>query len=169
MRRAAREGLVHGERLSARRFRTSVRERSYLRRHWGFLSALREALRTEPNVRLAVLFGSMATGREHAGSDVDVLVALRDDRVARLADLSGRLSRRLRRNVQVVRLAEAERSPLLMADLLGQGRVLVDRDGTWASLKAREGEIQRRAAREEPRLDDVPELELRGLLTGSRR
>lgn len=168
MRRAAREGLVHGERVSARRFRTSVRERSYLRRHWSFLSTLREALRTEPNVRLAVLFGSMATGREHAGSDVDVLVALRDDSIARLADLSGRLSQRLRRDVQVVRLAEAERSPLLMADVLAQGRVLVDRDGTWASLRTREGEIRRRAELEEPRLDDIPELEMRGLLTGSR-
>ena len=41
LRRAAAQGLVHGERLSERRFKTSLREESYLRSHWGLLSALR--------------------------------------------------------------------------------------------------------------------------------
>ena len=63
LRRVAAEGLIHGRRTSARRFETSLREEAYLRRHWPLLSELRDALRTEPNVRLAVLFGSQATGQ----------------------------------------------------------------------------------------------------------
>ena len=64
MRRAAAEGLIHGERLSERRFTTTLREEAYLRIHWPLLSSLRLALRTEPNVRAAVLFGSFAVGQE---------------------------------------------------------------------------------------------------------
>ena len=116
-----RRRIGHGERLSARRFRTSLREESYLRAHWPLLRELRDALRTEPNVRLAVLFGSLAT------------------------DIGGRLSRRLGREVQLVRLADAERSAVLMATALERGRVLVDRDGRWSQLKAAEGRWQRRA------------------------
>ena len=41
---------------------------------------LRRALRTEPNVRLAVLYGSLARGDEDAGSDLDLLVSLAEDR-----------------------------------------------------------------------------------------
>lgn len=33
LRRAASEGLVHGQRTSPRRFQTSLREEAYLRRH----------------------------------------------------------------------------------------------------------------------------------------
>lgn len=82
LRRAAAQGLVHGERLSERRFRTTLREEAYLRGHWPLLSALRRALRTEQKVRLAVLFGSFATGEETEGSDLDLLVALSDPRLA---------------------------------------------------------------------------------------
>ena len=62
LRRAASEGLVRGERVSPRRFQITLREEAYLRTHWVLLRGLRAALRTEPNVRLAVLFGSTATG-----------------------------------------------------------------------------------------------------------
>src|SRR5919197_6459780 len=78
LRRAADEGLIHGERVSPRRFRTSFREDEYLRRNWPLLRDLREALRTEPAVRLAVLFGSAAQGTAHARSDVDIAVDIPD-------------------------------------------------------------------------------------------
>ena len=103
LRRAASQGLIRGQRLSERRFRTTLREEAYLRSHWPLLSALRAALRTEPNVRLAVLFGSVATGAEGEGSDVDLLVALRDPSAAGLAALAARLSDRVGRDVQLVR------------------------------------------------------------------
>jgi predicted nucleotidyltransferase len=159
LRRAAAEGLVHGRRTSARRYETSLREEAYLRRHWPLLRELRDALRTEPNVRLAVLFGSQATGQATARSDIDLLVALTDASAARVAQLTGRLERRLGRDVQLVRLEDAERTPTLMADALEQGRVLVDRDVRWPKLKAREATWRRRAAAADVPLDQaVPDL-----------
>jgi hypothetical protein len=71
------------------------------------------------------------------------------------------LSDRIDRDVQLVRLQEAERSPALMADALAQGRVLVDRDDTWRALKAAERRWQRKAAAEAtPLLESAPDLRL---------
>jgi predicted nucleotidyltransferase len=137
LRRAAAEGLVRGERLSPRRFRITFREEAYLRSHWTLLRALRASFRTEPNVRLAVLFGSTAVGADDERSDVDVLVVLHDPSVSRLAELAERLSRGTGREIQLVRLSEAETSPVLMSDVIDQGRVLVDRDDLWSALKER--------------------------------
>jgi predicted nucleotidyltransferase len=134
LRRAASEGLLRGERVSPRRFRITFREEAYLRSHWDLLRALRAALRTEPNLRLAVLFGSTATGSDDERSDVDVLVVLRDSGVGRLAELAERLSRRIGREMQLVRLAEAQTSPVLMLDVVDHGRVLIDRDDLWSGL-----------------------------------
>lgn len=155
LRRAAAEGLVRGRRTSARRYETSLREEAYLRRQWPLLRDLREALRTEPNVRLTVLFGSQATGHATNRSDVDVLVALGDPSAARVAQLTGRLERRLGRDVQLARLQDAERVPSLMADALDQGRVLVDRDGRWPQLKVREASWRRRAKAADVPLEHV--------------
>ena len=161
LRRAATEGLLHGRRVSERRYETTLREEQYLREHWPLLRSLRAALRTEPNVRLAVLFGSVATGRDSASSDIDLLVVLRDPAANVVAALAQRLSDRTSRDVQLVRLADAERSAILMADVLAQGRVLIDRDGTWPGLKASERRWQRAAAAEDRPLADVmPDLEL---------
>lgn len=161
LRRAATVGLVRGERISARRYRATLREEAYLRRHWPLLRDLRSALRTERNVRLAVLFGSFATGQEAKRSDVDLLVALSDPAVTRVAALADRLRRRLGRDVQIVRVQEAEQSPALMADVLEQGRVLVDRDALWPKLKATESRWRRRAAAASVPLEEaVPDLDL---------
>jgi len=149
LRRAASEGLVRGERISPRRFRVTLREEAYLRVYWGLLRGLRAALRTEPNVRLAVLFGSTATGGDSERSDLDVLVALHDPDVRRVADLARRLSRRVDREVQLVRLAEAQSSPKLMVDVIEQGRVLVDRDDLWSGLQRSEARWRRLARRVE--------------------
>lgn len=161
LRRAAAEGLVRGRRTSARRYETSLREEAYLRRHWPLLRELRDALRTEPNVRLAVLYGSQATGRSTERSDIDLLVALTDPSAARVAQLTGRLERRLGRDVQLVRVQDAERTPVLMADALHQGRVLVDRHDQWAKLKAREATWRRRAASGDVPLEQaMPDLDV---------
>lgn len=149
LRRAASEGLICGERVSPRRFRTTLREEMYLRSHWPLLRTLRSALRTEPNVRLAVLYGSVATGGDSERSDVDVLVVLADESVGRLADLAGRLSARTGRDVQPVRLVDAEGSPPLMSDVLERGRVLVDREGRWPDLQAQTERWRRLSGRRE--------------------
>jgi predicted nucleotidyltransferase len=155
IRRAAAEGLIRGERIGPRRFRMTLREEAYLRSHWELLRALRGALRTEPNVRLAVLFGSTAGGDDHEHSDIDMLVALGDPAVGRLAELTERLSRRIGREMHVVRLADAEKSPVLMADVIDRGRVLVDREDRWAGLSQSAASRRRRARRAERSLPAV--------------
>jgi predicted nucleotidyltransferase len=138
-----------------------MREEAYLRAHWPLLRGLRDALRTEPNVRLAVLFGSQAVGTATARSDVDLLVALADPGASRVAELAGRLERRVGRSVQLVRLEDAERAPALMADVLERGRVLVDREGSWQELRPQLGAWQAHAAEAEvPLADAMPDLKL---------
>jgi predicted nucleotidyltransferase len=149
VRRAAQEGLIHGERLSPRRFRTTLREENYLRRHWPLLRALRGALRTEPNVELAVLFGSTAIGTAGERSDVDIVLAVTDPGVGRIAETSERISRRVGREVQLVRLADAEASPMLMDEIISRGRVLIDRHHRWPALRDAAPAWRRRARRGE--------------------
>jgi len=158
LRRAASEGLLHGERVSPRKFRTTLREQAYLREHWPLLSQLRGALRTEPSVRLALLYGSLAAGGATEHSDVDLLVVLDQDDVSRLAELSGRLTRAIGRDVQVVRLIDAQRSPALLLDVIVGGRVLVDRDRLWPTLEAREPTLRRKVRGERPLEDLVDDL-----------
>lgn len=122
MRRAVAEGLVRAERRGPRRTHVPVRERAYLARMWPLLGALRQALRTEPNVRLAVLYGSVARGDDRSDSDVDLLVALGDPDRVRVYDLRDRVATRVDRDVQVVGLDEAERAPWLLAEIAHEGR-----------------------------------------------
>jgi predicted nucleotidyltransferase len=145
LRRAAAEGLVRGERVGARGFHFAPGEEAYLGTHWPLLRALRAALRTEPNVRLAVLFGAAATGEDGERSGIDVLVVMRDPDVRRLAGLAGRLSVTIAREVQPVRLTEAQGSPKLMLAAIERGRVLVDRDREWPRLRRGAGRWRRLA------------------------
>lgn len=160
LRRAAAQGLIRGRRLSQRRYKTTLREEAYLRSHWDLLSGLRRALRTEPGVRLAILFGSLARGEGVESSDVDLLVSLRDDSAGAVAGLSGRLRERVGRDIQIVRLADGQRSPALMLDVLSDGRVLVDRDDRWGLLVDGERRWRRLAAQEGTLEDSLTELEL---------
>lgn len=145
LRRAAAEGLLHGNRTSPRRYEVSLREEAYLRTHWPLLSGLRAALRTEPKVRLAILFGSTADGTDDEHSGVDLLVALSDSDIGRVADLASRLTDRLGRDIQMTELSEARDSPALMLDVLEQGRALIDRDDQWRTLKDGERRWRRKA------------------------
>ena len=159
LRRAAADGLVHGRRVSERRYVTTLREEEYLRTHWQLLSLLRASLRTEPNVRAAVLFGSTAVGRESDGSDVDLLVWLRDSSARAVAGLAGRLRERVGRDVQLVRFEDAQRSAALIVDALADGRVLIDRDDVWPAVRESERDWKRRAAAQDVALEDaMPDL-----------
>jgi predicted nucleotidyltransferase len=107
---------------------------------------LLRTLRTEPNVRLAVLYGSAARGDDHAGSDVDLLVAFRNDTPAAAGTLVVRLERALGREVDVARLAPVSaNAPLLLLDALDEGRVLIDRDDLWHELTQRRAAIAKAA------------------------
>ncbi len=152
LRRAIADGAIRAERPSARRVSITDQERHWVLRHWPTVALLRQALRTEPSVRLAVLFGSQARGREHRQSDLDVLIALDAPTPARLADLEERLSAAAARQVQVVSLGDAEASPGLMADALRDGRVLADRDALWAQLQQRAPDVRSAAQRRDAEL-----------------
>jgi uncharacterized protein len=149
LRRALNQGTVRAERPTAKSLDLSLAERRYIRRSWPLLSALRSALRTEPNVRLALLFGSAARGTDGPTSDVDLVVSLRDPALEHLVDLSARLSAAAGRRVDVMRLEDAERDQSLLADVLSEGRVLVDRDAQWSQLRSRQPALNRRSRSDE--------------------
>jgi predicted nucleotidyltransferase len=148
LRRAANQGTVRAERISPRKLRLPHREARYLRDHWPLLGQLRAALRTEPNVRFALLFGSTARGDDHEGSDVDLLVVLRDASLRRRVHLELRLEETLGRKVDVLTLEAAERNSTLLAMAVEEGRVLVDRIDLWPKLSGESAQLSRRAQRD---------------------
>jgi predicted nucleotidyltransferase len=149
LRRYVNEGLLRGRRVARRQLELSHTEEAYLMSHWDLLNRLRKALRTERSVRLAVLFGSTATGDDEPFSDVDLLIVHRTPGTRALAGLKVRLRGSLERPVDVVGLEQAETMPTLLADILREGRVLVDRDGLWESLRGRQPEVIAAATDEE--------------------
>jgi predicted nucleotidyltransferase len=149
LRRAVAEGSVRADRPSPRTLKMSLSEREYVRRSWKLLSALRTALRTEHNVRFALLFGSAARGTDAPGSDADVLVSLRDPDLGRIVELSAKLTAATGRRVDVIRLEDAQGEPSFLADVIADGRVLVDREGLWSRLRSREASLRRAGRRTE--------------------
>lgn len=145
LRRAASGGLIRAIRRGPRRIALPPAEESYLRQHWTILASLRRALRTERNVRLAVLFGSVARGEDHSRSDVDLLMAFGNRTPLDAARLRRRLREALGRDVQIVSMASAHQNAGLLADVLRDGRLLIDRDGRWNRLQARREAFERAA------------------------
>lgn len=147
LRRAVNQGTLRAERPTPRRLRISAAEKRYLRKHWPLLAELRAALRTEPNVEFALLFGSTARGDAGAHSDLDLLVRMRDPSLDRVTDLELRLEALIGRRVDVITIEDAQRNPLLLATAVAEGRVLVDRVGLWVELGAEAEALERRARR----------------------
>ncbi len=152
LRRAVADGTIRGSRPSVRRLTISQGEREWVLRYWPLIARVRAALRTEPSVRLAVLFGSSARGREHGRSDLDVLIELDGASPGRLAALEERLTAVAGQDVQLVWLGDAQGSASLMAEVLRDGRVLVDRAGLWPRLKRRERRVAEAARRQDQEL-----------------
>jgi predicted nucleotidyltransferase len=147
LRRAAERGTVRCRRPGPRSLELPPGELTYLRGHWRLISALTRALRTEPAIELAVLYGSMARGSEHPGSDIDILVGFRDAADPSPTVLARRLEDRIGRHVDVAALSRVRQgSPLLLLGAIDEGRVLVDRGDAWTALR-RERETIARAAR----------------------
>ncbi len=134
-------GMLRGRRVARGQLELSEAEARYLRGHWGLLSKLMASLRTEREVRLAVLFGSTATGEDTPVSDVDLLIVHRRSEWAAQTSLRSRLRRALGMPVDIVTLEHAEAMPSLLADVLREGRLLIDRDGLWGELQQRREEI----------------------------
>src|SRR5919204_4687229 len=153
LRRAVERGTIRAGRPSPRRMELSFAERHYVETHWKLLSNVVSWLRTRPNVRLAVVYGSVARGDDRPGSDVDLLVSFAREDAHTAALLAASLGEELGRRVQVVSLEAAGRAPLLLLDIVREGRVLVDRDGEWPTLTRRERQLRREAAAAEDNLD----------------
>jgi predicted nucleotidyltransferase len=149
LRRYVGDGLLHGRRIIPRQLEISSEEQRYLTSHWALLSELKGALRTERDVRLAVLFGSAATGEDLADSDVDLLISRRSSDQRGQARLRVRLRCALDKHVHLVSLDQAKFFPSLLADVLREGRPLIDRDGLWGALQERVDEVLADAASEE--------------------
>ncbi len=141
LRRYINGGMLRGRRLARGQLELSQAEAAYLRGHWVLLSKLMTLLRTERDVRLAVLFGSTATGEDTPVSDVDILIVHRRAEWRAQAGVQRRLRRALGTPVDIVTLEQAETQPSLLADILREGRVLIDRDGLWDGLQQRREEI----------------------------
>ena len=150
LRRAVNEGTLRATRPSPRKLEVPIAELRYVRRSWSLIATLREALRTEPNVRFALLFGSAARGTDTPTSDLDLLVRLRDSSLDRTIDLATKLADITGRRVDVVRLEDAEAQPAFLADVVGHGRVLIDRDGSGLRLRKRRVSLNRRARAQRP-------------------
>jgi uncharacterized protein len=152
LRRYINGGLLRGRRIAGGQLELSHAEEAYLRGHCALLSKLMAALRTERDVRLAVLFGSTATGEDTPVSDVDLLIVHRRTGGMVQAGLCIRLRRALGTPVDVVMLEQAEAQPSLLADVIREGRVLVDRDDLWAGLQRRRDQILAAGAREDEQI-----------------
>jgi predicted nucleotidyltransferase len=146
LRRAVQRGTVRARRPGPRQIELASGEREYLREHWGLIAALADALRTERNVRLAVLFGSLARGDAGEGSDVDLLVWFAREQPLCKARLAARLTQTLRRDVDVLSLDPVrERDPVLFGAILREGRPVIDRDRMWLALRAEQAAVGRAA------------------------
>jgi predicted nucleotidyltransferase len=106
-----------------------------------------------PDVRLAVVYGSVARGDDHSGSDLDLLVSFASEEAHSAASLAVVLTEKTGCRVQVVSLSTARNAPLLLVDILRQGQVLLDRDDEWSALRREEREIRRQAAAADAELD----------------
>jgi predicted nucleotidyltransferase len=152
LRRYINGGLLRGRRVAGGQLELSHAEEAYLRGHRALLGKLMATLRTERDVRLAVLFGSTATGEDTTVSDVDLLIVHRRSGGMVQAGLCVRLRRALGTPVDVVMLEQAEAQPSLLADVMREGRVLVDRDDLWGVLQERRDKILAAGAREDEQI-----------------
>lgn len=98
------------------------------------LERLKVALAQQPDVQLAVVFGSAARGALHARSDVDIGLSLVRG-AAPVPALRVLLERAIARSVDLVWLDEAP--PLLRFEIARDGVVLVEHERhAWAEFRA---------------------------------
>jgi predicted nucleotidyltransferase len=145
LRRAVSRGLLRGVRRSPNKLEISAAERSYAQSRWALLQALVRALRTEPGVQAAVLYGSVAKGFDRPDSDIDLAIELRPGAGTSLPALERRLGRAARRRVHAVRIADALADGRFALEIIDHGRPLVDRADVWSSLKRRRSRLARLA------------------------
>ncbi|MEI8206461.1 MAG: nucleotidyltransferase domain-containing protein [Kiritimatiellales bacterium] len=97
-------------------------------------SRAKEVLHAEQGLKLAILYGSAATGKMRADSDVDIALLLdRPLGAERKMELISRLESELRRDVDVIDLFSL--SGTILKQVLHKGRVLIQtKPGELAGL-----------------------------------
>lgn len=95
---------------------------------------IRETLHAEPGLRLAILYGSAATGKMRADSDVDIALLFDHPLNAeQKMSLISRLEGRLQRDVDLTDLFDL--SGTILKQVLRKGRVLIQtKTGVLAEL-----------------------------------
>jgi hypothetical protein len=73
----------------------------------------------------------------------------RDPRLERIVELSAKLTAATGRRVDVVRLEDAQTEPSFLAEVIADGRVLVDRVELWPRLRSREPSLRATSRRTE--------------------
>jgi predicted nucleotidyltransferase len=122
-------------------------EVDWLRNHWQLVSGLRQALRSEPSVRAAFLFGSVAKGTDTPTSDIDLVVDVKSDDQMDLRGLRRRLGRKIGRPIDLFVLSDLEAEPERLLPIMSHARPVVDRAGAWRRLSQQRRVLQGRAVR----------------------
>ena len=93
----------------------------------GTLDVVRDVLLRQPDIELALVFGSLAQGRQTRASDIDVAIAAREpiDSQRRLA-LTDAIASAAGRPVDLVDLHRA--GPLVLTQALTRGKRILKRD-----------------------------------------
>jgi len=97
---------------------------------------LRDVLGHFPKIILAIIFGSVATGRQHAGSDLDIAVAAKKPLSAEEREaLLGALAVRTGRTIDLIDL-NGVCEPLL-GQIVRHGRQVLSNDALFGDLISR--------------------------------
>ena len=137
LRRLADTGAIRSKSARGGPRRAIASEESYLRDHWALLRSLRAALRTEPRVTAALLFGSTARGDDGPGSDVDLIVAVEGDpSLTERVRLGNRIAQKTGRRVDLFILADLLVEPKRLGPILAEARPIVDRAHVWPRLQS---------------------------------
>lgn len=100
------------------------------------LARLAAAARQQPEIALAVVFGSLARGEAGAQSDVDVAIDLACADASRRGAIEAELGRAAGREIDLVDLDGAP--PQLRFEIARDGRLLYERaPHAWADFRAR--------------------------------
>jgi uncharacterized protein len=104
-------------------------------------ASMRDVLVADPDVEVAVCFGSAALGRLRPDSDVDIYVKLRRGvswPLRRELELASDLSGAARREIDLTLEDEGRTSVILRLEVARHGRLLWEaRPGAWVELRAR--------------------------------
>ena len=153
LRRYVNEGLLRGERRGRREVTLPYGEERYLRQHWEILE--QPTLGAAHGAQRPPCGPLWVDGcrRRSSDSDVDLLIDHATGDLEEVVELRRRLQEHVAKPVHLVLLQDA--SPLLLADVLIEGRVIVDRGDAWRRLARTRQTVRRRAAEEEEAIHDA--------------